>query len=241
MKSFPSGHVEPVTRIVLLDVDKWMVVATSACGSSETGIRFHNPKGDLLTVLDTNQIMNYTMVASPDNRFLAVGASMPEVKVLELHRSKTGEFQQVTRAMALTGHTKAVKGVSFNHNSSRVLTSSADGSWCMWDTSVRYNLDEDPRQLEQHPSKDLLNSQYSGCALGLDGTVAALASGRHLFFHRVGITGDRAGKQVESVGAAHGSKGSAILLLEPSRDGKMLATTAEGDKHARLWLFPSKE
>lgn len=82
----------------------------------------------------------------------------------------------------------------------------------MWDTTVRYNLDEDPRQLERHASLDQLNSRYSACALGgKGGKVLALSSGRHLFFY---ITGEGSGKQLESVGAAHGSLGAAILSME---------------------------
>ncbi|CAM9124805.1 unnamed protein product [Sphacelaria rigidula] len=237
MKRFNSGHLEPVTKILLFDVDKWMVVATCACGSAETAIRFMNPKGECLATLDTNQITNYSMVASPDNRFVAIGAGMPEVKILEVMRNRQGDFTSVSRAMTLSGgHTKAVHGVAFNHSSTRVATASVDGAWTMWDTTVRYNLDEDPRQLERHASLDQLNSRYSACALGgKGGKVLALSSGRHLFFY---ITGEGSGKQLESVGAAHGSLGAAILSMEASTDGKFLATTAEGDSRARLWSFP---
>lgn len=79
--------------------------------------------------------------------------------------------------------------------------------------TVRYNLEEEPRQLERHVSKDLLNSRYSAAALGGSGSrmVVALASGRHMFFHAVG---EGSGKQLESVGAAHGSAGAAILSMQ---------------------------
>lgn len=77
---------------------------------------------------------------------------------------------------------------------------------------MRYNLDEDPRQMERHASKDLVNSKYSACALGgTNSNVAALSSGRHMFFHAVG---EGTGKQVESIGAAHGSSGSSILSMQ---------------------------
>lgn len=76
---------------------------------------------------------------------------------------------------------------------------------------MRYNLDEDPRKMEHHVSKDLLNSRYSASALGgKGGTVVALSSGRHLFFHAVG---EETGKQIESIGAAHGSSGASIVSM----------------------------
>ena len=41
-----------------------------------------------------------------------------------------------------------------------------DSDRALWDTSVRYNLDEDPRQMEHHASKDAMNSRYSASAIG---------------------------------------------------------------------------
>lgn len=55
-----------------------------------------------------------------------------QVKVLEVSRNREGEFSQVARAMTLSGgHTKGVHGVSFNPESTRVVTASVDGSWCV--------------------------------------------------------------------------------------------------------------
>ena len=52
--------------------------------------------------------------------------------MLEVSRNREGEFSQVARAMTLSGgHTKGVHGVSFNPESTRVVTASVDGSWCV--------------------------------------------------------------------------------------------------------------
>lgn len=51
---------------------------------------------------------------------------------MEVSRNKDGEFTQVARAMTLSGgHTKAVHGVSFSPDSTRVVTASVDGTWCV--------------------------------------------------------------------------------------------------------------
>lgn len=61
--------------------------------------------------------------------------SSQQVKVLEVSRNKDGEFTQVARAMTLSGgHTKAVHGVSFSPDSTRVVTASVDGTWCVKST-----------------------------------------------------------------------------------------------------------
>lgn len=52
--------------------------------------------------------------------------------MLEVSRNKDGEFSQVARAMTLSGgHTKAVHGLAFNPECTRVVTASIDGSWCV--------------------------------------------------------------------------------------------------------------
>jgi hypothetical protein len=38
-----------------------------------------------------------------------------------------------------------VMGVAVNYNSTRAATVSLDGTWRVWDITVRYNLDENPR------------------------------------------------------------------------------------------------
>lgn len=54
-----------------------------------------------------------------------------------MSRNREGEFSQVARAMTLSGgHTKGVHGVSFNPESTRVVTASVDGSWCVRPTSA---------------------------------------------------------------------------------------------------------
>lgn len=53
-----------------------------------------------------------------------------QVKVLEVARKKDGEFNEVKKAMTLSGgHDKAVHGVAFNRDSTRIVTASLDGSW----------------------------------------------------------------------------------------------------------------
>lgn len=86
---------------------------------------------------------------------------------------------------------------------------------------MRYNLDEDPRKMEHHVSKDVLNSRFSASALGGAGfKVVALSSGRHIFFYAVG---EGTGKQVESIGAAHGSSGMSILSMQVRNAVKRIA------------------
>jgi WD domain, G-beta repeat. len=62
----------------------------------------------------------------------------PDVKVWEVKFNKTGEFQQVSRAFELTGHSSGVYEVAFNADSSRMATVSKDGTWRAFNTKSMY-------------------------------------------------------------------------------------------------------
>jgi hypothetical protein len=47
--------------------------------------------------------------------------------------------------LLLSQQQNEVMGVAVNYNSTRAATVSLDGTWRVWDITVRYNLDEDPR------------------------------------------------------------------------------------------------
>lgn len=60
--------------------------------------------GELLQVVNTNQVTNYHCVGSKDNRYIAIAAYTPEVKIFEVTREKDGTFKKVNKIMTLQGH-----------------------------------------------------------------------------------------------------------------------------------------
>lgn len=67
-------------------------------------MKFWSLSGKLLQVVNTNQVTNYHCVGSKDNRFLAVAAYTPEVRILEITREKNGLFKKANKVMTLQGH-----------------------------------------------------------------------------------------------------------------------------------------
>lgn len=67
-------------------------------------MKFWSLSGKLLQVVNTNQVANYHCVGSKDNRFLAVAAYTPEVRILEITREKNGLFKKANKIMTLQGH-----------------------------------------------------------------------------------------------------------------------------------------
>jgi WD40 repeat protein len=76
----------------------------TCAGEADTDVKFWNLRGDLLQVVNTNQVTNYHCVASKDNRYIAVAAYTPEVKIFEISREKNGTFKKVNKIMTLHGH-----------------------------------------------------------------------------------------------------------------------------------------
>jgi WD40 repeat protein len=57
--------------------------------------------------------------------------------VWEVKFSKLGEFQQLSRAFELTGHSSGVYDVGFCADSSRMVTVSKDGTWRAFNTKSK--------------------------------------------------------------------------------------------------------
>lgn len=55
-------------------------------------------------MVNTNQVANYHCIGSKDNRYIAVAAYTPEVKIFEITREKNGLFKKVNKIMTLQGH-----------------------------------------------------------------------------------------------------------------------------------------
>ena len=84
-------------------MEQWATIVTCA-GNMDTDIKFWNMNGELLQTINTNQVANYHCVGSKDNRYIAVAAYTPEVKIYEITREKSGEFKKVNKIMTLQGH-----------------------------------------------------------------------------------------------------------------------------------------
>ena len=83
--------------------EQWATIITCA-GDSDTDVKFWNLSGELLQTVNTNQVANYHCVSSKDNRYIAVAAYTPEVKIYEIAREKSGAFRKVSKIMTLQGH-----------------------------------------------------------------------------------------------------------------------------------------
>lgn len=82
---------------------QWATLVTCA-GGADTDVKFWSLSGQLLQIVNTNQVANYHCVGSKDNRYVAVAAYTPEVKILEITREKNGLFKKVNKIMTLQGH-----------------------------------------------------------------------------------------------------------------------------------------
>ncbi|XP_053864324.1 transducin beta-like protein 2 [Malaclemys terrapin pileata] len=138
-EDFPKKHKAPIINIGIAETGKFIMTA-----SSDTTILIWDLKGEVLANINTNQMNNAFAAVSPCGRFVASCGFTPDVKVWEVCFGKGGDFQEVTRAFELKGHTAGVYSFSFSNDSRRMVTVSKDGTWKLWDTDVEYKKQQDP-------------------------------------------------------------------------------------------------
>ncbi|XP_043910055.1 transducin beta-like protein 2 [Protopterus annectens] len=172
---FPPRHKAPIVNIGIAETGKFIMTA-----SSDTTILIWDLKGEVLASVNTNQMNNAYATVSPCGRFVASCGFTPDVKVWEVCFGKSGNFQEVTRAFDLKGHTAGVYSFAFSNDSRRMATVSKDGTWKLWDTDVEYKKQQDPYLL--------LTGKWDGntpcrIALSPDARVVAIASGINIFVY----------------------------------------------------------
>ena len=87
---------------------------------------------------DTVHNLTYCCQVSPCGRFVATSGFTSDVKIWEVKFSRTGDFEKVTRAFNLGGHTSGIYSFSFSSDSSKVATVSKDGTWKVFNTAIEY-------------------------------------------------------------------------------------------------------
>lgn len=102
--------------------------------SSKTDMIIWDLKGQQLERLDTYLMHTHTAKISPCGRFVVATGFSPDVKIMEVCFKKTGEYNQVTKAYELTGHTSGVYDVVFAVDTSHIATISKDGTWKIYHT-----------------------------------------------------------------------------------------------------------
>ncbi|CAL1268086.1 unnamed protein product [Larinioides sclopetarius] len=166
--TFPSTHKADIINIGIACNGHFIM----SC-SSDTTIVVWDLKGQVLATVDTLHINNYYACVSPCGRFIASSGFTPDVRVWEVIFSKTGEFKEVKRAFELKGHTSGIYYFAFSNDSSRMVTTSKDGTWKLWDTNIEYSKGQEPYLLKS--VNHGINSKCV-CAISPDGRTIAVAS-----------------------------------------------------------------
>ncbi|CAF97319.1 unnamed protein product, partial [Tetraodon nigroviridis] len=146
-EDFPQRHTAPILNIGIAETAGKFIMSAF----TDTSILIWDLKGEILSSINTNQIINSYAAISPCGRFVASCGFTPDVKVWEVCFGKTGDFREVTRAFELKGHSAGVHAFAFSNDSHRMVTVSKDGTWKLWNTDVEYKKQQDPYLLRTVP------------------------------------------------------------------------------------------
>ncbi|RVE49586.1 hypothetical protein evm_005814 [Chilo suppressalis] len=141
--TFEKVHTDDVVGFGISSNGKFMM----SC-SSKTDMVIWDLKGQQLDRLDTYLMSTHSAKISPCGRFVVATGFSPDVKVMEVVFTKTGEFKQVSKAYELSGHTSGIYDVAFDVDTSHIATISKDGTWKLYHTKIDYVRGESPHVLE---------------------------------------------------------------------------------------------
>jgi WD40 repeat protein len=210
-------------------------IATNPAGGSfvmtayeDTTVAVRSLKGDVLHTINTNQSNNNAAWVSRCGRFVASSGWTPDVKVWAVNFAKNGDYQSVTKAFVLSGHTSSVWSFAFNLDSTRMISVSKDGTWRLYDTEIEYEKGQEPYLLK--------SQQFTVCgfsptehqclvALSSDGCVAAVA-----LLNNLTVFSTVTGEVEMQVSEVHSEIISSISF---DIAGKYIITA--GDKHIRVF------
>ena len=99
--SFSSKHSTEVTDMIWSYSGRYLV--TFACKDKEC-VRLWTPKGDALGTINAGALEAYSVVVSPDSRFISIATMQCDAKIWEMGADKEG-FGLKGKAMELTGRT----------------------------------------------------------------------------------------------------------------------------------------
>lgn len=223
-REFPIQHEKLVHSVVVNDIGEWTTIITCA-GDQDTNIKFWNLHGECVQVLNSNQVCNYRVVGSPDNRFISLCAYTSDVRIFQLIKSKTGEFQKIQRVMALRGHARGVSDLAF-FNSTQLVTACKDGKIRLWNINVRFEVDEDPKLLKTFDAED----PYDSIAISNDGKLLVAARETRVAFINV--------ESMQVFETIENATESPINRVEIAKDGESVYLYSTKSKALMVYNIP---
>lgn len=181
-------------------------------------------KGQLITSHITNQMETYYARVSPCAKLIAVAGFTPDVKVLEVTYTKSGDFDKVGRAFELTGHSSGVWSLDFSPDSSRIVTVSKDGTWRLYNTNIDYAKGQ-LATLVSSGKWPARAGTSAFVALAPDGLIVAVGAATSLFLYSAAT-----GELLAQIDDIHTEPIKAVRIDSTSR---FVLTT--GDRVVRVW------
>ncbi|XP_072496321.1 transducin beta-like protein 2 isoform X1 [Notamacropus eugenii] len=218
-EDFPKKHKAPVINIGIAETGKFIMSV-----SSDTTIIIWTLKGEVLSIINTNQMNNTYAVISHCSRFVGSCGFTPDAKVWEVCFSKNGQFREVTRAFELKGHTAGIHFLAFSNDSCRMATVSKDGTWKFWAIDVEYKQQQDPYLLLTGTYQEAA-SMPCILALSPDAQVLALASSNN-----IRLFNTKRGEEEENFTKIHGGQ---VAEMAFDTTGQFLASC--GDRMVRIF------
>ncbi|CAG0896704.1 unnamed protein product [Cyprideis torosa] len=140
---FPKKHIEDCVGMGIAASGRYIM----SC-SKVNDLVLWDLKGSILAEIDTRQGDTSAAILSSCGNFIATCGFTPDVKVWHVVFSRSGDFEKVTRAFDLTGHSSRVFYAAFSVDSGKMASVSKDGTWKLFDTAIEFEKGQMARCLQ---------------------------------------------------------------------------------------------
>jgi len=144
VKTFPTQHKTVITK---LGWCRERMIFSFGTGN-DTTMYFHNSiDGKVISSVNTHQMQNFavSLVSTPSQTMLSVGAFTSDAKIWEVAFDKVGLFAGVNKIMDLKGHRSGIVSVSIGNDTKMAVSASNDKTIRLWNLDVRFRLNEDAK------------------------------------------------------------------------------------------------
>eukprot|EP00918_Siedleckia_nematoides_P056391 GHVU01123004.1.p1 GENE.GHVU01123004.1~~GHVU01123004.1.p1 ORF type:complete len:410 (+),score=83.91 GHVU01123004.1:412-1641(+) len=209
---------------------KYKAIITASASTKDTQVHVWSYAGDRLASYNPNQIQNFNLVMSPlDGRFVGVAAWSSGVKLMEIVLNKTQEFSKLQKAVDARSEC-GVLAAAVSPDNSRLAMVCKDGTWRLWNISVRYNLSEDAKLLTEVPCVEA-DKDVAFLAYSFDGR-HVIAAHKHAIVIKDAST-------LEDVSRIEDPHSSLIVDLAASPKGNYFFTFGDCEMRPKVWELPA--
>lgn len=238
-----QADLEELPKLIAMDQAGREPNIVVAAGEKKLTIKVFSKDGTTLSALRPKatglQASQSCVAVSIDCRFVAVAIGGTAALIHEVDKSSKLTRDSIMSAHG--AHTKPLTGLAFGGRAlavrhsdvDRLVTTSRDGTWALWNIDVEYQFNVEPKLLYQ--SEVLCDTGLDHISISADGSRVAVAAGNSVWLFALSGGGINAAGEIQLLDTLSGVHVSPVTGLEFMPDQQILAVACADCKVIYMW------